>query len=66
MVYADWNAESLKKTTEKLRVLNFGESAGQISLLIDVSKEADVATLVKKCVDEFGSIDVMFANAGVR
>ncbi|GAA0287818.1 NAD(P)-dependent dehydrogenase (short-subunit alcohol dehydrogenase family) [Gracilibacillus halotolerans] len=31
----------------------------------DVTKEEDVKNLVQKAVDEFGSVDVMFANAGI-
>lgn len=31
----------------------------------DVTKEEDVKKLVQKAIDEFGSVDVMFANAGI-
>lgn len=31
----------------------------------DVSSEADVAALVKRALDEFGRLDVMFNNAGI-
>ncbi|MBO8155327.1 MAG: glucose 1-dehydrogenase [Bacillaceae bacterium] len=31
----------------------------------DVSKEDDIKNLIHKTVDQFGSVDIMFANAGV-
>jgi NAD(P)-dependent dehydrogenase (short-subunit alcohol dehydrogenase family) len=32
----------------------------------DASSEADIAAMVKRALDEFGRLDVMFNNAGVR
>lgn len=31
----------------------------------DVTKEEDVKKIVQRAIDEFGSVDVMFANAGI-
>jgi 3-oxoacyl-[acyl-carrier protein] reductase len=38
---------------------------GVVSLRADVRKTRDVNTLVKKALEKFGRIDVLFANAGI-
>ncbi len=44
-----------------------GSAAGRaVGMKADVSKREDVKALVEKCVSEFGSLDIMFNNAGVN
>jgi len=44
-------------------VSGFGDKA--IFVKCDVSKSAEVDSLVKTCVDRFGKIDIMVNNAGI-
>src|SRR3990170_6087284 len=53
--------EETEKLAEKLRGLNVDVMPVQA----DVSKSDDVQSMVKKTLDKFGKIDVLYNNAGV-
>lgn len=55
----DWNEQSLKDLAAK------HNSPGLQVMQVDVSSEREVADAVQRCIDCFGRLDVMFANAGV-
>lgn len=61
VLIADVNAENAEKTKQELA------SAGRHveAIATDVSKEADVAAMVKKAVDAFGGLDILVNNAGI-
>lgn len=42
------------------------EGYSTIFVKADVSDENEVVNLVKECVDKFGKLDIMFANAGIN
>ncbi len=54
-------AEWLDETVEEFRAKNMNVS-GQVC---DVSKQADVQSVVDATVDQFGSVDVLVNNAGI-
>ena len=61
VVVADVNAEGAEKTVEGIRA-----SGGKaVPVQADVSREADVEAMIRRAVDEFGRLDVLFNNAGV-
>ncbi|EPQ31371.1 uncharacterized protein PFL1_00706 [Pseudozyma flocculosa PF-1] len=67
LVLADINLEACTQTAE---LINERFKGGElpvraVALQCDVSKEAQVAAVVQKAVDEFGRLDVMFNNAGI-
>jgi gluconate 5-dehydrogenase len=37
-----------------------------IGMAADVAKEADVAAMVQRCIDEFGRVDILLNNAGIN
>jgi ribitol 2-dehydrogenase len=53
------------RSTDRLRAL--AEELGPAALVVptDVSAGADVVEMVEKTVEQFGRIDVLFANAGI-
>lgn len=61
VVVADVNEDGGKKTVEQIKVSG-GEA---IFVKTDVTMYDDVEALVEKTVDTFGSIHVMFNNAGI-
>lgn len=61
VVVADSNEEAGNESVERIKA-NGGEA---IFVKTDVSKYEEVEELVEKTVDTFGSIDVMFNNAGI-
>ena len=62
VVLADVNQEAGRQTLEDI------ESAGGEALFVraDVSKSADVESVVRQAVEHFGKLDVLFANAAVQ
>lgn len=61
LILTDVNVEGVKETEKEVNELG----AKAISIKHDVSKEADWQEVVKKGVDQFGTIDVLFNNAGI-
>jgi NAD(P)-dependent dehydrogenase (short-subunit alcohol dehydrogenase family) len=57
VVMVDWAADALHAAADKL---------GQLPVVADVSKEADVDAYVAKAVDEYGRIDLFHNNAGIE
>jgi len=54
----------LSRSAEKLKALADEISHDCIALPFDLTKPADVATIVKPTTDRFGPIDILSANAG--
>jgi ribitol 2-dehydrogenase len=52
------------RSAERLKALADDIGSECIVLPLDLTKPADVATMVKTTTDRFGSIDILFANAG--
>jgi 3-oxoacyl-[acyl-carrier protein] reductase len=61
VVLGDVNTEAAEKSAAELSVGN----ARAIGARCDVTSEDEVAALVKRAVDELGSLDVMVNNAGI-
>jgi len=60
VVLADVEEGALAKTRDEL-----GRGANVISVVVDVSQPKSVDELAKKTLDAFGSVDLLFNNAGV-
>ncbi|MET4038005.1 NAD(P)-dependent dehydrogenase (short-subunit alcohol dehydrogenase family) [Bradyrhizobium sp. JR7.2] len=62
VVLADINEEALRATAEKLT------SAGRkvLTVVCDVSDEAQVAPMIERTVTHFGRLDMAFNNAGIQ
>ena len=52
------------RSAERLKAVADEVGAGCIVLPLNLTKPADVATMVKATTDRFGRIDILFANAG--
>ena len=52
------------RSAERLKALADDIGSECIALPLDLTKPADVATMVKTTADRFGPIDILFANAG--
>ena len=61
LVVTDIDKDGAEKTAEEIR----DARREAIALRTDVSREKDMAELVRVAVDEFGALDVLFSNAGV-
>jgi NAD(P)-dependent dehydrogenase (short-subunit alcohol dehydrogenase family) len=57
----DWEESGLQETLAAIRDAG-GRAAAQVA---DVGSEDSVASFVRRCSDELGGLEVMFANAGV-
>ena len=62
-------AEGLKlalvaRSAERLKALAGEVGSDHVILPLDLTKPADVVTMVKTTIDRFGHIDILFANAG--
>lgn len=58
---ADLNDEGAKGMVREIE-----ESGGEAAAVkVDVSREAEVEAMVRRAVDEFGRLDILFNNAGV-
>jgi len=62
VVVADINFEACQKSAKEIEA-TYGVRA--IPMKTDVSKDADVAATVAKCVEEFGKLDILVCNAGI-
>lgn len=62
VVFADWNADRGQQVAEELR------SASDTALFVeaDVSNEAAAAGVINRAVSEFGQLDMLVNNAGIR
>lgn len=63
VVLSDVNADAVNAAAELVKK-HFPASEA-IAVKCDVSKEDEVAAVVKAAVDKFGRLDVMFNNAGI-
>ncbi|WP_241535845.1 SDR family NAD(P)-dependent oxidoreductase [Indiicoccus explosivorum] len=61
MIVAEWNEESGQKTAEEVTAAG-GEA---VFYKTDVSSEENIRTLVEEVRNKYGSIDVLFNNAGI-
>ncbi|MDX6382275.1 MAG: hypothetical protein QOI57_3299 [Rubrobacteraceae bacterium] len=61
LVVSDIDKEGAEKTAQEIR-----DAGGEaIALRTDVSREKDVAEMIRLAVDEFGTVNILFNNAGV-
>jgi NAD(P)-dependent dehydrogenase (short-subunit alcohol dehydrogenase family) len=61
LVVSDIDREGAEKTAQEIR-----DTGGEaLALRTDVSREKDVAEMIRAAVDEFGTVDILFNNAGV-
>jgi NAD(P)-dependent dehydrogenase (short-subunit alcohol dehydrogenase family) len=61
VVCADVNADAASATCDSIR-----EAGGVASpVTVDVTDESSVSAMIQRARDEFGSVDVVFANAGI-
>lgn len=61
MLCADWNEQGVKETERLIKA----SSGTVIAMTVDVRDEDQVKKMVDTCVEQWGTIDAMFANAGV-
>jgi NAD(P)-dependent dehydrogenase (short-subunit alcohol dehydrogenase family) len=62
VVAADINLEGCERTAKEIR-----DAGGEaLAIRVDVSKEAEVAAMVRKAVDTYGRLDCAFNNAGTE
>jgi NAD(P)-dependent dehydrogenase (short-subunit alcohol dehydrogenase family) len=60
LVVTDIDKEGAEKTAEQIR-----DAGGEAIVRTDVSREEEVAEMIRVTVDEFGTLDVLLNNAGV-
>ncbi len=63
VILVDWNNETVTKVRDELASNHPG--ATFIAIKADVSSPEDVNAMVKKSIDTFDRIDILFNNAGV-
>lgn len=56
VVVADIEAESAQTVADEI---------GGVAMVVDVSKEADIISLVNRAIESFGQIDLFCSNAGI-
>lgn len=61
LVLADIQTETLNATVEEFRA----QGVEAVGIRVDVSREADVQALANKAIDTFGTVNLLFNNAGV-
>ena len=62
VIVADLNEP---KAIETARSISTTTDRRAIAIQVDVTDEAQVEALVKRCVDEFGRLDILVSNAGI-
>jgi len=62
VVIADINQEAIDKTVKEFTDQGFNA----MGVMMDVTNEDQVNAGIDKCVDKFGSIDVLVSNAGIQ
>jgi sorbitol-6-phosphate 2-dehydrogenase len=62
VIVADLNEEKAIQTAESVTALTNRRS---IAVKVDVSEEAQVEAMVNRCVQKFGRLDILVANAGI-
>lgn len=62
VLVADLNEEKAIQTAESISALTDRRA---IAVRVDVSDEAQVEVMVNRCVQEFGRLDILVANAGI-
>lgn len=67
LVLADVNLKACEETASLVneRFSKVEPNVRAVAVKCDVSKEAEVEAVVKRAVDEFGRLDIMFNNAGI-
>jgi|TARA_Y100000385_G_scaffold111579_1_gene115781 NAD(P)-dependent dehydrogenase (short-subunit alcohol dehydrogenase family) len=63
VVLADINKETLEETFEIIKQKNLESNA--CTCITDVSKEADIESLINIAVEHFGGLNILFNNAGI-
>ena len=63
IVAAARTQEQIEATAADVRALGDGQQA--LAVRTDVRDSAQVDTLIARCLDEFGRVDVMLSNAGI-
>jgi NAD(P)-dependent dehydrogenase (short-subunit alcohol dehydrogenase family) len=61
VMIADWAEAGLEETRAKIAA----EGGQVLAQKIDAGKDADVSALVERAVQEFGGLDIVYANAGI-
>jgi len=61
VVVADRNGSSASKVKEEIQ--DVGKTA--LAIEVDVSSEPSVTLMIKRTLEEFGTIDVLVNNAGI-
>lgn len=61
VVVADWVEEGGNQTVAEIKTAG-GEA---VFVKCDVSKAAEIDTMISKCVETYGKLDILFNNAGV-
>ncbi|MFC6875014.1 SDR family NAD(P)-dependent oxidoreductase [Halobellus marinus] len=62
VVIADIDPDGTEEAAESIQEVGSGETIG---IVTDVSDEEAVTSLISQTVDQFGSIDVLYNNAGI-
>ncbi len=63
VVFADYNAESGRQVLDEAVDLGFGDQVRFIKT--DVAEESDIIAMFRRAEEDFGSLDIVFNNAGV-
>jgi len=63
VVFADYNAESGRQVLDEAADMGFGDHTRFIKT--DVAVESDIIAMFQCAQDDFGSLDIVFNNAGV-
>jgi ribitol 2-dehydrogenase len=53
------------RSADKLQALAEELGDGALAVATDVTKGSDVTQLVERCIEAFGKVDILFANAGI-
>ncbi len=61
VVCTDVNQSGVEETVRLIAAAT-GRAGDAVAMVVDVTKEAEVAAMVETCVTKFGGLDIMFAN----